>query len=117
MLISLGHIVAVLWLGLLLLVALLLLVRNVFGGILILVAGGLIYLVVRYTTAGAETAVAYGVTWFLLVSGVRVVLEVGSKPTDARILAGMTHVWASAWVVLWLIGTIIALVVGGAILV
>ncbi len=116
-LISIGRIVAVLWLGLLLLAAMLLMVRKFFGGILILACGALLYLIVRYTALGVETAVAYGVTWFLLVSGPKAVLEAGSKPTDAAIVAGITHVWPSAWSFLWLVGTIAALVVGGAILV
>jgi Peptidase M50B-like len=116
-LISLGHIVAVLWLGLLLLAAMLLMVRNLFGGILILVAGGLLYLIVRYTPVGVEIVVAYGVAWFLLVSGVKVVVEAGSNPKDARVLAEQTFIWASAWSFLWLLGTIAALVVGAAILV
>lgn len=77
----------------------------------------LLYLILRYTTIGAETAVAYGVTWFLLVSGPKAVLEAGSKPQDAAILAGMTLVWPSAWSFLWLVATIAALVVGGAILI
>ena len=94
-LISIGRIVAVLWLGLLLLVVMLLLVRNSFGGIAILVSGALLYLTLRYTTTGVETAVAYGVTWFLLLSGPKAVLGGPTKPQDAKILADMTPLWAS----------------------
>jgi Peptidase M50B-like len=116
-LISIGRIVMVLWLGLVLLAAMLLLVRNFFGGIVIVACGALLCLVVRYTTVGAQTAVAYGVTWFLLLSGPKAVREAGSKPKDATILAERTILWASAWSFLWLVGTIAALVAGGAILV
>jgi len=119
-LISIGRIVAVLWLGLLLLAAMLLMVRKFFGGIVILVCGALLCLIVRYATVGVETAVAYGVTWFLLMSGPKVALGAASKPkdvADAKILARMTFLWPSAWCFLWLVGTIAALVVGGAILV
>jgi hypothetical protein len=56
------------------------------------------------------------VTWFLPVSGPKVVLDAGRKPTDAAILAGMTILWPSAWSFLGLIATIAALVSGGAIL-
>jgi Peptidase M50B-like len=66
--ISMGRIVAVLWVGGLLLAIMVLLVRNLFGGIVVLACGALLYLIVRYTTAGVETAVAYGLTWFLLLS-------------------------------------------------
>ena len=119
-LISIGHIVAVLWLGGLLLAAMVLLVRNFFGGIVILACGALLYLILRYTTAGVETAVAYGVTWFLLLSAPKIALSAAKKPkdvADAKILAGMTFLWRSAWCFLWLAGAIAALVAGGAMLV
>jgi len=118
-LISIGRVVAVLWLGLLLLAVMLLVVRNVFGGIVILACGALLYLVVRYTTAGVESAVAYGVTWFLLLSGPKMALAAATRPddvADAGVLAGMTFVWRSAWCFIWLVGTIVALVAGGAML-
>lgn len=119
-LISVGRIVAVLWLGLLLLAVMLLMVRNFFGGIVILSCGVLLFLIVRYTTAGVQTTVAYGVTWFLLLAATKVALGAARNPkkvADAEILAGMTFLWRSAWCFLWMIGTIAALVVGGAILV
>ena len=119
-LISIGRIVAVLWLGGLLLAAMVLMVRNFFGGIVMVCCGALLYLIVRYTSVGVEIAVAYGVTWFLLMSGVKKMLQASSKPkdvVDAKALRGMTFLWPSAWCFLWLLGTIAALVVGGAILV
>lgn len=115
-LISIGRMVIVLWLGLLLLAAMLLMVHNWFGGTVVLGCGVLLYLILRFAAVGIETTVAYVVTWFLLVSGPKAVLEAGSKPTDAAILAGMTILWPSAWSFLWLIGTIAALLGGGAIL-
>ena len=45
------------------------------GGTVILACGMLLYVVLRYTTAGVETAVAYFVTWFLLISGTKVALS------------------------------------------
>lgn len=119
-LISIGHIVAVLWLGLLLLAIMLPMVRKFFGGIVILACGALLCFIVCYTTVGVETAVAYGVTWFLLMSAPKRALGVASKPKkvkDATALAEMTFLWPSAWCFLWVVGTIAALVVGGAILV
>jgi len=117
-LISAGHIVAVLWLVLLLLaVLLLLLVRKAFGVALILVIGGLLYLVARYAAVGVEIAVAYGVTWLLLLSGVRMVLDHGSRAADAISLARITHVPPWLWSLLWLAGTLGALAAGGALLV
>ena len=118
-LISIGYIAFALFLGLLLYVVVLWFVQNWFGGTVIFAWGVLLYVVLRYTTVGVETAVAYFVTWFLLISGVKLALgNVGRAKdiTDAGILAEMTHVFRSAWIFLWLILTIAALVVGGAIL-
>jgi hypothetical protein len=116
-LISIGRMVAVMWLGLLLLAVLLLMVRNAFGAIAILVCGTLLYLTVRRATAGVETAVAYGVAWFLLLSGPKKVLSIPIKSQDAKILAKMSLLWAWVWYYLWLLGTIAALVAGGAMLI
>jgi len=118
-LISIGRIVAVLWLCGLLLAVMVLMVRNFFGGIVILACGALLYLILRYTTAVVQTAVAYAGTWFLLLSAPKDALRVAKKPKDvedAKILAGMTVLRPSAWCFLWVVGTIAALVVGGAIL-
>ena len=38
------------------------------------------FLIARYGSVGTETAVAYLVAWFLLLSGVRVVLEHNRAP-------------------------------------
>jgi hypothetical protein len=116
-LISTGRMVAVIWLGLLQLAVLLPMVRNFFGAIAILVCGALLYLTVRHATVGVETAVAYGVAWFLLLSGPKKVLSIPVKSQDAKILAKMSPLWAWVWYWLWLLGTIAALVAGGAMLV
>jgi len=94
-------------------------VSNFFGAIVVLTYGALLYVIMRYTTAGVQVAVAYGVTWFLLLSGTKVAFSAASRPdrvADAGILAGMTFLWRSAWCFLWLIGTIAALVAGAVIL-
>src|ERR1022692_5059598 len=111
-LISVGHAVAVLWLALLLLAVLLTTVRNLFGACAVVVTGLLIYFVARYTAIGTETVVAYVVTWFLLLSGLRVVLEHGTGARDAVDLASATHVPRVLWSGMWLVGTAAALVAG-----
>jgi hypothetical protein len=119
-LISIGHIVAVLWLGLLLLAVMLLLVRNFFGGFVIFGCGVLLALIVRYATTGVETAAAYAMTWFLLLAAPKMALEAATKPkevADARILAEMTSLWPSAWCFLWVIVSAAALVAGAMLLV
>ena len=91
-LISIGHIVAVLWLTLLLLVALLITVRNFFALCVVLVTGLLLYLCARQASVGAQTVLAYVITWFLLLSGLRVVLRYngGRKVTRATWLRALT---------------------------
>jgi Peptidase M50B-like len=116
-LIGIGHSVAVLWLTLLLLIVLLVLLREWFSFVSVLVTGVLLFMVARYAAVGTQTAVAYGVAWFLLLSGVRKVIYRGTGAGDAGNLASMTHIGRSFWVLLWLAGSVAAVAVGGALLV
>jgi Peptidase M50B-like len=116
-LIEVGHSVSVLWLALLLLAILLVLLRNFFGFFVVILTGLLLFMIARYAPVGVETVVAYGVTWFLLLSGVRMVLDDGIRAEDAGRLAGITHTRPALWVWLWLAGTVAALLVGGGLLV
>ena len=78
------HIEAVLWLAVIFLIIMLFLVRNFFsGGISVVLNGGLLFLVLRYGSAGLQTVTAYALSWFMLLSGVRWVLMHGSNAADA----------------------------------
>lgn len=79
--------------------------------------GLMIYLVARYGAVGTETIAAYFVARFLLLSGLRAVLEHNLGAGDAANLASMTYIWRGFWVLLWLAGTIAAVAVGGSLLV
>ena len=116
-LIEVGHSVAVLWLTLLLLVLLLFVLRNAFSYVPVLIVGTPLFLVARYASVGIETAAAYAVAWFLLLSGVRKVIYRGTGAGDAGNLASMTHIWRGFWVLLWLAGSIAAVAVGGTLLI
>jgi hypothetical protein len=107
-----GRSVAVLWLALVLLVVLLAVLRQVFSFVPVLIIGGLIYIVARYASVGADTVTAYGVAWFLLLSGVRVVLDHGVGAADAGSLAAITHTRPGCWVWLWMVGSLLALAFG-----
>jgi hypothetical protein len=113
-LIEIGHIVAVLWLSLVLLAALLFVLRTAFSYVPVLAAGALIYLIARYASVGANVVAAYFVAWFLLVSGVRVVLEHNLDAVDAGKLAGFTYIPKLIWVLLWLAGSVAAVAFGGS---
>jgi hypothetical protein len=116
-LIEIGHSSAALWLSLLLLVLLLAVLRSVFSFVPVLATGALIYLVARYGSAGADSVTAYGVAWFLLLSGVRVVFDHGVNAADAGHLARLTHIRPGFWVLVWLAGSIAGLIAGGLLLV
>lgn len=115
-LISIGHIVAVLWLALLLLAALLITIRNFFALCAVVATGLLTYLVARYGRIGLETVLAYLITWFLLLSGLRDVLKYRGREGDARIMASSTYVPAWLWVGIWQLGAAAALAFGGKLL-
>jgi Peptidase M50B-like len=107
------HIVEVLWVALFLLVLLLLAVATKFGVLTLLVAGGLVFLIVRYTSPEAQIVAAYAVTWLLLLTGVRRILEVGIKSGDGTNLARRTLVPRFIWFLFWLAGTLTAVAIGG----
>ena len=81
-LIELGYAVIVLWLTLFLLGILLLLLRWSFGLLTVTLAGGLVYIVGRYTPASAQIVTAYAISWLLLLSGVRGILVRGTQSGD-----------------------------------
>jgi hypothetical protein len=113
-LIEVGHIVAVLWLTLILLAVLLFVLRGVFSYVPVLIVGGLIYFVARYAAVSTETVVAYGAAWFLLLSGVRKVIYRGIEAADAGKLREITSIAEGFWVLLWLAGSVAAVALGGS---
>ena len=111
------RVLLLLLLTLLLLVLLLFVLRKAFSYVAVLATGTVIFLVAGFGSVGAETVVAYLVAWFLLLSGVRVVLEDNLDAGDAGNLASLTHIWRGFWVLLWLAGSIAAVAIGGSLLV
>jgi hypothetical protein len=117
-LIQLGHIIAVLWLMMAALALLLVIARGWVAWAAIIGSGGLLYLTARHAPLGAKVALAYGITWFLLISGV------GSVVRDSRVAGGdpdllrkTTHLPRGLWPPLWLIGTVAALITGARLLI
>jgi hypothetical protein len=107
-----GHIVAVLWAGLAALVLLMIPLRASFGVVSVAVAFILLALLAFAGTATTQIVTAYGLTWFLLMSSVRIVLLRGTGAGDATILRGLTRIPAGFWYRLWLLGTVAALCFG-----
>ncbi len=112
-LITLGHVIAVLWLAAVFLVLLLLnLAPPSFGFVSVPVAIALLYVLTRYASVGLEVVMAYGITWLLLLSGVRVALQDGAKAVDAGVLNTLTRLPRQLWAFLWLAGTLGAVYIG-----
>jgi Peptidase M50B-like len=111
-LIQFGHILVVLWLIMGLLALLLIKVRRSFGFLTVPLAGFLIFLVLKYTSQTAQVLVVYVITWFLLLSGVRAVVQDGVNAGDAGILSGGTSIPRLVWFGLWLAGSVAAVVIG-----
>jgi hypothetical protein len=116
-LISLGDPVTVLWMIILLLVLLLFLLSRSFGMLSVPAAIALFYLILRYTHAGTEVMIAYGLAWLLLLSGVRSAIGHGIEAGDAHTLRKRTHLPRRLWSLLWITGTLAALFVGGKLLI
>jgi Peptidase M50B-like len=112
-LIEKGHIVEVLWAALFLLALLLIVVWRSFGMITVVIAGGLVFLIVRYAPVAGQIIAAYAITWLLLLSGVRGTWQRGGHAADAAALRSMTLVPRVIWFLLWLAGTVIAVAIGG----
>jgi hypothetical protein len=112
-LIELGHIVTVLWLTLFLLVLVLIVVRTAFGVVAVVVAGGLVFVIARYASLSVQIVAAYAIAWFLLLSGVRRILERGVDTGDGQALSDLTWIPRFVWFLLWLVGTLTAVAAGG----
>ena len=117
-LIAVGHAIAVLWVTLAALLLLGILVRrSVFGIAAVIVTALGVFLVARYTPVGAQVVLAYAIAWFLLLSGVQVVLAHGRNAGDAIALRKLTRVPRGLWAAFWLAGTAAALLIGGSMLI
>jgi peptidase M50B-like protein len=112
-----SQIVPVLWIGVVLLAILLLSLRNVFGIAVVIGTGFLLLSIARSRNAGVEAVVVYGLSWLLLLSGIRVVLQHRAGAKDAGILRELTGLPRGLWYRLWLIGSIAALAWGSTMLV
>ncbi|MEU7618533.1 M50 family metallopeptidase [Micromonospora rifamycinica] len=118
-----NRITLLLWVAVALLLAMLLLVRNVFGVLSLLVTGGVVLVVSWYATPQVQAAFAWTSVWFLLLGGVRPVFELqrlrsrGRMPeSDADQLARLTPFPALLWVAVFGLVNLTALAVGATLL-
>lgn len=122
------HVTAMLWLLLALLAATFLAIRNAYGVLAVLVTIGAVLVVSWFATAAIQAAFGYTAAWFLLLGGVRAVIELqrhrrrsrrrGQVSTsDADRLGRLTGVPGGAWVAVFALVCLAALVLGTRLLI
>lgn len=114
-----GRGIGLLWLLVLLLAGLLLWVRNGYGLLVVLVLGGGLFALTWWGSAEVQSIAAYLVTWLLLLSAPRPLIELmsrrgrgRSRTSDPDQLAALTHVPAVLWTLLLLAANCAGLVLG-----
>ncbi|GGJ10755.1 M50 family metallopeptidase [Streptomyces brasiliensis] len=119
-LLATGRITLLLWLATALLVALLVMIRNAYGALTVVVTGGTFLLISWLTGPQVQAAFAYAVVWFLLLGGVRPAFELqakrargGAGDSDADQLSRLTHAPAGLWLFLFHAVSLCALIGGG----
>ncbi|MFD6098782.1 M50 family metallopeptidase [Nocardiopsis flavescens] len=102
------HITALLWLSLVVLAAMLLMIRNLYGVLSVVATGAVVFGISWFTPTEVQAAFAYLFIWFLLFAGVRPVFELQrqrirqpSPHSDADQLARLTGLPGTLWVVVF----------------
>ncbi|MEU3709766.1 M50 family metallopeptidase [Streptomyces catenulae] len=128
-LLAAGHITALLWGATLLLLVMLVMIRNAYGVLTVVLTGAAFLLVSWLTPADVQAGFAYAAVWFLLLGGVRPVFELqrkrrrgpvlrpgspgGAPDSDPDQLARLTHAPAFVWIGLFHVVTLCSLFGGG----
>jgi hypothetical protein len=117
------HITMLLWLTIVLLFAVLVMTRNLYGIIAVLALGAIVFAVSWFADATTQAAFAYAGVWFLLFGAVRPVFELArarrrgkAGDSDVDQLARLTHVPAGLWLFVYLVINLAALAAGAVLL-
>jgi hypothetical protein len=117
-LLAIGHLTGMLLLSLVLLAGLAVAIRNAYGMLAVLVALVTVAGVCLYASAVVQAGFGYVMTWFLLLGGIRPVIELarerrrgGGRRSDADQLARLTPVPGGAWVMIFGAVAVVALAV------
>ncbi|GGY32815.1 M50 family metallopeptidase [Streptomyces omiyaensis] len=115
-----GLVAVLLWAATGLLLAMLVMVRNAYGILSVLLTGTLFVLVSWLTAPEVQAVFAYAVVWFLLLGGVRPPFELqakrrhgGAPDSDADQLSRLTHVPAGVWLAFFHTVSLCCLIGGG----
>jgi hypothetical protein len=115
------HITALLWASIALLALLLLLIRNFYGVLTVVLAGAAVFLASWSTNLKVQSGFAYLMIWFLLVAGVKPVLELrrtrkrggaGAGQSDADQLHRLTGIPAGGWIFFFFLVNLACLAAG-----
>ncbi|MEU6384749.1 M50 family metallopeptidase [Streptomyces bauhiniae] len=119
-LLAAGRITLLLWVATALLLAMLVMIRNAYGVLTVVLTGGVFLLVSWLAGPQVQAAFAYAVVWFLLLGGVRPPFELqakrrrgGAGDSDADQLSRLTHVPAGLWLFLFHAVSLCSLIGGG----
>jgi Peptidase M50B-like len=122
-LLAVDQVTVMLWGAAALLVAMLIMIRNAYGALTVVVCGAVVVGLSLYTSPNVQAAFGYGMTWFLLLGAVRPVGELWrqrrrqeGRYSDAAQLARLTAFPTSAWVGFFGLATGAALAAGGLLL-
>ena len=117
-LLAIGHLTGMLLLGLVLLAGLAVAIRNAYGMLAVLIALVTVAAVCLYGSAVVQAGFGYVMTWFLLLGGIRPVVELagqrrrgGARRSDADQLARLTPVPGGGWVMIFGVVAVVALAV------
>jgi hypothetical protein len=121
------RITLMLWTTIVLLAAVLIKVRNIYGLLTVFGLGAIVFAVSWFGTDTLQAGFAYLGAWFLLLAGARPVIELqrgrrrrwnnpGGADSDADQLARLTHLPGLLWVLIFGAIAVAALVVGGGFL-
>lgn len=118
-----GRSIGLLWLLVVVLSLMLLLIRNFYGLLVLLVAGGAVFVISWYLSPGWQSAVAYLITWVLLISAPKPVVELimqrrerRDHGSDVDQLARLTRIPGGVWAGFFLICSVAGLALGTAVL-
>ncbi|HUZ24244.1 MAG TPA: M50 family metallopeptidase [Streptosporangiaceae bacterium] len=117
-LLAVGHLTGMLLLSLALLAGIVIAVRNAYGMLAVLTTAGGVAAVCLFASAVVQAGFGYTMTWFLLLGGVRPVIELQrerrrdrTRRTDADQLARLTPVPGGAWVMIFGVFAVTALAI------
>jgi hypothetical protein len=117
-LLAIGHLTGMLLLSIAALAGLAIAIRNAYGMLAVLAALVAVAAVCLYASPLVQAGFGYVMTWFLLLGGIRPVIELarerrrgGGRRSDADQLARLTPVPGGAWVMIFGVVAVVALAV------